>query len=179
MWKDRWVLFVTIRESPLITARGTECESNRSWPNIRQLRSQQLTEYSNRSPPEHQPQMLLLKSTHFDAPGNSILCTGQDRPWGSLEVEAPRFQDSRHMKLVRWSAIRIGRLETQHIILVHISVRGRVDPKPTVLPEGLCQWRIQMTPSGIEPATFRLVARCLNHLRHHVHVKHILVYWQW
>ena len=35
--------------------------------------------------------------------------TGLDRSWGFQEVEAPRFQDNRHMKVVRLSALRTGR----------------------------------------------------------------------
>jgi len=33
-----------------------------------------------------------------------------DRAWGLQEVEAPRFQDSRHMKVVRLSVLHTGRL---------------------------------------------------------------------
>ena len=87
------------------------------------------------------------------------------RLWGFQVVKAPRLHDNRHMKVVRLSALRTGHLYPQEIFLVLISVRGWVDIRALVQPEG-CQWKLPQTPSGIRPTTIQLVTQCLNQMRH-------------
>ena len=64
--------------------------------------------------------------------------------WGS---QIPRHWAHGGGKVV--SPMHRPLLPPQEIILVLISVRGWVNPKAIVRPEGLCQWKIPVTPSGI------------------------------
>jgi hypothetical protein len=67
-------------------------------------------------------------------------CTGLDRPWCFQEVQAPRFQDRRHMKVVSLSALHTDHVYPQEIFLVLTSVGGWVDHTVILRLEGLWQW---------------------------------------
>jgi hypothetical protein len=99
-------------------------------------------------------------------------CTGLDRPWGFLEAQAPRYPLNWHTKVVRLSVLQTGCLYSQGIFLELISVIGWVDPRATVQPEGLSQWKLATTPSGIRPMSFWPVAQCREpYLSNNVHNK--------
>jgi hypothetical protein len=86
--------------------------------------------------------------------GKAILLQVLRGPKGSKRLRLPDFKDNRHTKVASLSALRIGHLYPHQIFLVIISVRSWVDCRAIVQLEGLCQWKIPMAPSGIDPATF-------------------------
>ena len=91
------------------------------------------------------------------------------RPIGLQKVEAPRnFRQSAHEGGKVVSPYTPAAFTPQEISLAFISVRVWVDTRAMVRPEILRQWKTPITPSGIEPATFRLVSQRLNQVRHRV-----------
>jgi len=90
--------------------------------------------------------------------GKAIPAKAWTGPEVSKRKRLPKYQDSRYMNVVRLSALQTGRLYTPG------DIRGtRFFQRPSRL-----KGQIPMTQSENEPATFRLVARCLNQNRHRV-----------
>jgi hypothetical protein len=100
--------------------------------------------------------------------GKAVPLQAWSGPDGSRKLRFPNFL----------TTAQDGRLYPKEIHLVLISVRGWVDPRAIVWPEGLCHWKIPMKPPGIEPATCRFVAWCLNQYataRPHIYIMYIYI----
>ena len=93
------------------------------------------------------------------SPGQALIVPGG---WGS---QIPRLQGHEGYKFVN---PRHRPPFSQEIPLVLISVEVRIDTRDIVRPEGLYQWKVPVTSSGIESSTFRLIAQCLSQLHHSV-----------
>jgi hypothetical protein len=92
-------------------------------------------------------------------PGQALRFPGG---WGSQISRKWAYAGGKVLSPTHWPLLT-ARIYSWYSFL--LAVTGSTATAP---PEGLCQWQIPMTPSGIEPPTFQLVSQCLNQLRHRV-----------
>jgi hypothetical protein len=83
-------------------------------------------------------------------------------------VEAWRFVRRRPTDFGKVVSLAHRSPFTPQEFLVLISIRGWVDPNIIVRLEGLGQMKNLKISSGLEPATLRFVAQCLNQLHYRV-----------
>ena len=118
------------------------------------------------------PYHFKLWSRNYHCVWNAIPITG---PNTSLRLR--EFLDNRYNRWLDFQPYAPAGF-TRGNFLVLISVRGWVDLRVIMRPEGLSQWNIPMTPSEIEPETLWLLTKCFNQLRHYVpHDSAYLVDW--
>ena len=89
-------------------------------------------------------------------------------PLGFQEVQAPRFPDNRHIKVVKSSAIRTGRLYPPGTSPGTHSCWRLSRPQGHSADGRIKSMKYSSDFIRIEPTTFRVVAQCLNQLRHRV-----------
>jgi hypothetical protein len=95
--------------------------------------------------------------------GKAIPLQALTGPEGSRRLRLPHFKT---IATWRWQGCQPyapAAFTPGNIPGAHFCYRLRVDPRAIVRQVGLCQWKIPMTPSRIDPATCRFEAQWLNH----------------
>ena len=100
-----------------------------------------------------------VKQSHY-RPGQALRVPGG---WGSQISRHSAQEGGKVVSPTHWPSLPPKKYSRYPFLLDAESTPGAI-----VRPEGLYQWKIPMTPSGIEHASFRLVAQCLNRLRYGV-----------
>jgi hypothetical protein len=105
-----------------------------------------------------------VKQSHY-RPGQALRVRGG---WGSQISRQLAHEGGKIVSPTHWPTLPPRKYSWYSFLLVN--------PRATVQPEGLYQWKIPMMPSGIEPTTFWLVAQCLSQLHHWI--PQCCYYWQ-
>jgi hypothetical protein len=94
--------------------------------------------------------------------------TSLDRPWRFQEVEAPRFKITGTWKWQGCQPCAPAAFTPRNNSWYSFLLRGWVDPRAIVRPEGLCKRKIPMTTTGNRSRDFPVCSAVPQPLRHRV-----------